>query len=133
MTPTDDHGAAPRPVASAIGRGFLGRCPRCNQGRIFRAYLKVNEYCPHCGLELHEHRADDAPPYMTIIIIGHVIVGSMLLYEEFDPNAPLWLQFAIWPALAIILSLWLLPHIKGALIGYQWALQMHGFAKDTRE
>ena len=27
----------------------------------------------------------------------------------------------------ILLSLWLLPRVKGALIGYQWALKMHGF------
>jgi hypothetical protein len=27
----------------------------------------------------------------------------------------------------MILSLWLLPRVKGALIGLQWAFRMHGF------
>ena len=30
------------------------------------------------------------------------------------------------PAL-LIMSLWLLPRVKGALVGLQWALRMHGF------
>jgi uncharacterized protein (DUF983 family) len=122
-----------RPVWRAISRGFVGRCPRCNQGRIFRAYLKVNDACPHCGLALREHRADDAPPYVTILIVGHVLVGLMLLFQEFVPNAPVWTNLAIWPALAVLLSLWLLPRVKGALIGYQWALRMHGFAEGARD
>lgn len=133
MAGINQSDTAPRPVWPAISRGFLGRCPRCNQGKMFRAYLKVNDYCPQCGLALHEHRADDAPPYMTIIVIGHVIVGAMLAYERFDANAPLWLHFAIWPALAIVLSLWLLPRVKGALIGYQWALRMHGFGEGPQQ
>ena len=59
----------------AIRRGFMGRCPRCNEGHIFRAYLKVNDACPVCGEEFFHHRADDAPPYFTILVVGHVIGG----------------------------------------------------------
>jgi uncharacterized protein (DUF983 family) len=113
---------AERPVRRAISRGFMGHCPRCNQGRIFRAYLKVNDACPHCGLELCRHRADDAPPYVTILIVGHVLVALMLLFQEFFPDAPVWVNMTVWPALAVLLSLWLLPRVKGALIGYEWHL-----------
>jgi hypothetical protein len=27
----------------------------------------------------------------------------------------------------LISTLWLLPRVKGALVGLQWALRMHGF------
>ncbi|MCJ7599730.1 MAG: DUF983 domain-containing protein, partial [Methyloceanibacter sp.] len=65
----------PRSVSAAIQRGLLLRCPACGQGRMFRRYLKVADQCPSCGEALHHHRADDAPPYFTIAIVGHIVVG----------------------------------------------------------
>lgn len=118
-----------RDAWKASGRGLRGRCPSCGEGRMFRAYLKVNDVCPQCGEELFHQRADDAPPYLTILVVGHVVGSLMLLAEEFWPDAPIWLHAMIWPTLALILSLWLLPMMKGGLIAYQWALRMHGFGE----
>jgi uncharacterized protein (DUF983 family) len=111
----------------AITKGFRGYCPACGKGKMFWAYLKVNDTCPECGEELHHHRADDFPPYLTIVIAGHVVGTLLLLTEELWPEAPIWLHAAIWPTLILVLSLWLLPVIKGAVVAYQWALRMHGF------
>jgi uncharacterized protein (DUF983 family) len=116
-----------RPVWQAIWRGLRGHCPACDRGRIFYRYLKVNDKCPSCGEELFHQRADDAPPYMTIFVVGHLILASMLIVEDEWPDVPIWIHIALWPALTIILSLALLPMMKGALIAYQWALRMHGF------
>ncbi len=113
----------------SMKRGFAGRCPACGEGRIFHAYLKVSDACPACGEELSHHRADDAPPYFTIFITAHVVGAGILFVEERDYFWPLWLHSLVWPALTIALSLWLLPRVKGALIGLQWALRMHGFDK----
>jgi uncharacterized protein (DUF983 family) len=118
---------AERKVGQSLWRGFRGRCPNCGQGKIFNRYLKVNDKCPACGEELFHQRADDAPPYMTIFVVGHIIGASILFAEDKWPNSPLWIHLVIWPVLTIILSLILLPMIKGALIAYQWALRMHGF------
>jgi uncharacterized protein (DUF983 family) len=119
----------------SLRRGLMGRCPNCGTGKIFKSYLKVNDRCPHCGEELFHHRADDAPPYFTILIVGHVIGAAMLTVEEINSDLPIWLHAIVWPSLTLILSLVLLPMIKGALIDYQWALRMHGFEgagnKDT--
>ncbi len=106
----------------ALKRGFQGRCPRCGEGRIFYAYLKVNDACPVCGEELHHHRADDAPPYFTILVVAHVIGAGILAVEESSLDVPLWLEMSFWPLATIALSLVLLPRFKGALIGWQWAL-----------
>ncbi len=93
---------------------------------MFRKFLKVADNCPHCGEELFHHQADDAPPYFTILIVGHVVVPIMLAVElEYMP--PIWVHAAIWPTLALGLSLFLLPRIKGAVVGLQWATRMHGF------
>lgn len=111
---------------SAIGNGLRGRCPRCGQGRLFRAFLKPVEACAACGEPLHHHRADDLPPYVVITIVGHIIVGGLLMAEKYG-NWPMGLHMAIWPALTVILSLVLMQPVKGGVIGLQWALRMHGF------
>jgi uncharacterized protein (DUF983 family) len=112
----------------AIKRGFQLRCPNCGKGPLFRAYLKVNDTCPVCGEELFHQRADDAPPYLTILVVGHIVGALMLTVEEIDDTLPIWIHMVVWPALALGLSLALLPRFKGALIAFQWALRMHGFA-----
>jgi len=121
------EGAAERRLGLAMRRGFIGRCPNCGEGRLFRAYLKVVDACPACGEELHHQRADDAPPYITMLVVGHIVVAGVLAAEELWPNSPMWLGAIVWSLLALVLSLVLLPRVKGALVGYQWALRMHGF------
>lgn len=116
----------PREIGTAMRRGFLCRCPQCGEGKIFGSYLKVNPTCDHCGLQLDGHRADDMPPYIVIMIVGHIVVGLNLMFEQ-QAEWPLWLHFSIWPPLTLISALLLLQPVKGALIGYQWALKMHGF------
>jgi uncharacterized protein (DUF983 family) len=93
---------------------------------MFAKYLSVAPACSHCGEELHHQRADDAPAYFTMAIVAHVIVGGLLAIEQaFAP--PTWVQLVIWLPLTIVMSLGLLPVVKGMLIALQWALRMHGF------
>ena len=122
--------AIDRPAWPAIKRGAMGRCPQCGRGRMFTSYLKVNPHCPVCNEALHHQRADDAPPYLTILVVGHVIGALMLWVETYNDALPLWIHMLAWPTLALVGCLWLLPVFKGGLIAYQWALRMHGF--DTR-
>jgi len=112
----------------AIGRGLRARCPACARGRLYRNFLRTDETCGNCGEELFHHRADDAPPYFTMLIVGHIIV-ALVLATEIALSPPVWLHMLIWLPLTLILSLLLLPSIKGAVLGLQWALRMHGFGK----
>jgi uncharacterized protein (DUF983 family) len=120
------NGQAPRDVWRAMLRGFGLRCPQCARGRLFRRFLKVADHCWACGEELHHQRADDAPAYFTIVIVGHVIIGGVLWLERAYAPAT-WVHAALWLPLTLICSLWLLPRVKGTLVGLQWALRMHGF------
>ena len=71
-------------------------------------------------MDLARHRTDDAPAYFTILIVGHMIVPMVLVIEKsFAP--PLWLQTMVWVPLTLALVLLILPRIKGAMIGVQWA------------
>jgi len=128
----DGRSTGTRPVFGALLRGAMLRCPACGLGAMFRRYLKVADACPHCGEALHHQRADDAPPYFTIVIVGHVVV-SLVLAVEMAYHPPLWLHAALWLPLTVILSLVLLSSVKGALVALQWALLMHGFDPDFKE
>jgi uncharacterized protein (DUF983 family) len=126
-----ENGALPpktaeRDALAAMLRGVKHRCPACGIGGLYGSYLKVADVCPSCGLELHHHRADDAPPYFTMLIVGHVVVAGVLAVEM-SLAPPLWVHALIWGPLLLGMSLVLLPRIKGALVGLQWALRMHGF------
>lgn len=115
-----------RPTGEALSRGLRGKCPACGRGSLFARFLKVTERCGKCGEELHHHRADDAPAYFVILIVGHIVVPLALMVETtFAP--PLWVAFSLWLPLTLILSLVLLQPIKGAIVGWQWAYRMHGF------
>jgi len=93
---------------------------------MFGRYLKVRDVCPVCALEMHHHRADDAPPYFTMMILGHILVPLALMLER-AAAPPLWQHFSLLLPLTLILTLLLLPRVKGALISLQWANRMHGF------
>jgi uncharacterized protein (DUF983 family) len=115
-----------RDVWTALKRGFRSRCPRCGQGKLFRAFLKTADNCSVCGLDFTPHRADDLPAYLVIVIVGHIMVPIFLLIEtNFSP--PVWLQLSIYLPLVLFASLALLQPVKGAVVGLQWALRMHGF------
>lgn len=117
---------AARPVVEAMWRGFRSRCPHCGEGRLFRAFVKPVDHCAVCGEDYTPQRADDLPAYLTILIVGHIVVGAFMGVEA-TTDLPLWAHMAIWAPLTLILSLVLLQPLKGATIGLQWALYMHGF------
>lgn len=115
-----------RDVWLALRRGTQCRCPACGEGPLFDGYLRVTDRCQACGEELHHHRADDLPPYIVITIVGHIIVTLVLAMEMFADYSTL-TQMILWPLLTLALSLALMRPVKGAVVGYQWALYMHGF------
>jgi uncharacterized protein (DUF983 family) len=119
-----------RDVWSAMRRGLRGRCPRCGQGKLFRAFLKVGNNCSVCGLDYTPHRADDLPAYLVIVIVGHILV-PVILWIETDYAPAVWLQLSIYLPVTLIASLGLLQPVKGAVVGVQWALRMHGFDENA--
>jgi uncharacterized protein (DUF983 family) len=124
---TRETGAAEkRDLWTAVKRGFRGRCPRCGQGKLFRAFLKVDDHCSVCQLDFTPHRADDLPAYLVIVIVGHIVVPT-ILWIETDYSPSIALQLSIYLPLTLILSLALLQPVKGAVVAIQWALRMHGF------
>lgn len=115
---------APVDFWTALTRGWHGRCPRCDKGRLFSSYLKMKGHCEVCDLALEPYRADDAPAYFTIFVVGHIVVPLVLLVERWGTEPPLWLHALLWLPLSVALALYLLPRIKGAVIALLWAQKM---------
>ena len=128
----DSASAEKRDLWTAMKRGFRSRCPRCGQGKLFRAFLKVDDHCSVCGLDYTPHRADDLPAYLVIVIVGHIVVPLVLMIET-NYSPPVALQLAIYLPLTLFASLALLQPVKGAVVGMQWALRMHGFDEQNPE
>jgi uncharacterized protein (DUF983 family) len=119
-------GRKARPLGQAMWRGFLGRCPQCGKGKLFRAFLKTVDRCERCGQEISHHRADDLPAYLVVFIVGHIVVGAFMGVEA-TTDLALWQHLAIWGPATVAACLLLLNPVKGAVVGLQWALYMHGF------
>lgn len=119
----------PQSISAALLRGAKGKCPRCGEAKLFRAYLKPIDACPACGQDWTPQCADDFPAYLSILVSGHlmapVIVGLVLA-----PSLPSWVAGAIIVAVALVLTTSLLQPAKGAVIAGQWWLGLHGFKPD---
>ncbi|HWK12831.1 MAG TPA: DUF983 domain-containing protein [Rhizobiaceae bacterium] len=127
----ENHTGRPnRALREAMWRGFTGRCPHCGEGRLFRAYVKTVDECATCGEVISHHRADDLPAYLVIVIVGHIVVGTFMGMEMMF-NLSTWQHLAIWVPITIAASLALLQPVKGAMVGLQWALYMHGFGGEA--
>ncbi len=61
-------------------------------------------------------------PYFTILIVGHIVVPLILLVEQhLAPSVSA--QLAIWLPVTALLTLALLPHVKGAVMAAIWSLK----------
>lgn len=118
-----------RDTRQAMLRGWRRRCPACGSGPLMDGYLKVRDTCAVCGQDLHHHRADDGPAWATILVSGHVMAPLMLfLYAAFRPEP--WLMAVGFSGAFTLVALYMLPRLKGAFVGFQWARRMHGFGRD---
>ena len=115
-----------RDLWPALARGWRRKCPNCGSGPLMSGYLKVNSTCKVCREDLSHQKADDGPAYLTILIVGHLMAPLLLLVFETWRPEPLTL-FTIFAVGCVALSLYLLPRLKGAIVGFQWARHMHGF------
>jgi uncharacterized protein (DUF983 family) len=114
------------PLLPSVFRGLKGRCPACGEGKVFWKYLKVSARCETCDHDLARYPADDGPAYLTILVVGHLIVAPLLFFPIVWQSSPAYSLPLILIPLAV-LTLALLPRIKGGWIGLMYALGV----KDT--
>lgn len=112
-------------LLTGLRRGLRRKCPNCGHGFAFSGYLTLRSQCEVCEHPIGEYRCDDAPPYFTILLVGHIVVGGALSMEQ-SMNPSMALQLSVWLPTTVILCLGFLPFIKGAVLGTQWAMKIKG-------
>ncbi len=81
-----------------------------------------------CGEPYGHYRTDDAAPWLTILVVGHITVPIILISEEnFQP--PMALALAIYLPLIVGLTLFLLPRCKGVIAAVLWVTKAEGSEK----
>ncbi len=110
------------PGLTPILRGLRGRCPACGKGRLFSGYLRQEAACSHCGEPTGLIRAEDGPPWLTVLILGPLLAPLSYIVSMKSP-APLWISLIALGGFAIGAVLFLLPRIKGGFIGLLWRMQ----------
>ena len=128
---TVDPTEGQRNLLSAVQKGWRRKCPSCGRGQLMDGYLKIRHSCSNCGAQLHHHRADDGPAYLTILLVGHIIM-PLLHYTFVKWRPDPYTMLAIFGVGCIVLSLYLLPRLKGVVVAFQWARHMHGFSTEQQ-
>jgi uncharacterized protein (DUF983 family) len=120
-TNTMDRGEK-RNIWTALVRALRGRCPRCGRAPLFRAYLKQVDACPECAEAWSEIRTDDAAPWLTILIVGHVMAPVLVAMSKSGLFSP-WEMAAILVPVLIAMCLLILPRAKALFMAAIWALR----------
>lgn len=106
-------------LGQTLLRGLRRLCPSCGGGKMFRGYLTPHSSCQQCGLNFEACRSDDAPAYFTVALVGHLILPA-ILWIELRYNLSVFAHFILWLPLTIVLTIALLPFIKGAVMAIIW-------------
>lgn len=112
---------------TVLGRGLAMRCPSCGRRSAFDGYLHVHDVCEDCGAHLGAYPSDDAPPYLTLVIVLHIVIGLLVVVDRGGATSSFTL-LAIFLPLTVILTLALLRPIKGLTLA---AMMKVGFGIKT--
>ncbi len=107
------------PTTTPFKTGIAGKCPRCQQGRIFSGYLKVAPQCNACGLDLRFSDTADGPAFFAMSIVSPFSV-AMALWLEFTFHPPLWVQAVTTLPFTVLGCMYFLRPLKGWLLCSQY-------------
>lgn len=94
------------------------RCPYCGKGKLFASYLKPAQRCNACGKALATADPGDGPVVFVILISGFIACAGLLVSFLSWNWSPQRLLF-VWPTVAVVSSLILMPILKAVMIASQ--------------
>ena len=100
-----------------LGWGIKRLCPHCGRGKLFSGYLTVTPICSQCAADNGRFPSDDAAPYFTLLLVGHIMVPIFLKISKIFPDMSEFWQLALFLPLTSLFTLTLLPFVKGGVIG----------------
>jgi uncharacterized protein (DUF983 family) len=112
-------------LKTAVRRAVMGRCPNCGEGKLMKSYLKQVEQCAVCGEQFGHIRADDAAPWLTIILVGHVFLPFAFMVNV--DWMPTWVAMLTWAVCFSLIALLILPRAKALFLGVLWQTRAPGY------
>lgn len=107
-------------IGVSLRRALARRCPNCGAAPLFRSYLRAVPACAVCGERFGHIRSDDAAPWLTILLTGHIVVPLAVMADG-RFAWPEWLSLLVWPLVTLAVALAMLPIAKSLFIGAIWA------------
>ena len=104
-----------------ITHSLKRKCPNCGEGSLFEKYIKAFDHCTKCHESFKNLRADDGPAWLTIIIVGHIIV-PLFLYLERNFQLSYFESGVILVVVSSFLVLLILPFSKSVFMTALWHL-----------
>lgn len=99
--------------------GILGRCPRCQQGSLFRGFLKLAPRCEVCGLDYSFADPADGPAFFSMSIVAFpALAFALWLQLTYEP--PFWVHLVTTLPLTVGACVVLLRPLKGWLVCSQY-------------
>jgi len=112
-------------LKTAAARALMGRCPCCGKGKLMKSYLKQVDNCAVCGESFGQIRADDAAPWLTIILVGHIFLPFAFMVNV--DWMPLWAAMGLWGACFAAIALAILPRAKALFVAVLWQTRAPGY------
>lgn len=107
------------PTDNPMITGIKGRCPRCQQGHLFKGFLSMAETCEVCGLDYSFADPADGPAFFAITIATvPALAFAVWMQVTFDP--PLWAHVLTTLPLIVGSCMLLLRPLKGWLVCSQF-------------
>lgn len=95
-----------------------GKCPVCGKGKLYKSYLKIADSCDQCGTNFRAATTGDGPVVFVILIAGFIACAG-LFYSFIALDWPVIRLLIVWPTVAVIVSLILMPVLKGLMVASQ--------------
>ena len=114
---------------TTLWRGIKERCPKCGQGQLFQSYIKQNDHCAICHEDFSTIRADDAPPWLTILITGHIVAPWIFFFVRHEEISEFWEVLS----LALFCVFTILPRAKGFFIAAIWLTRQKNPEREEEE
>ncbi|PLS79263.1 MAG: DUF983 domain-containing protein [Chloroflexi bacterium] len=89
-------------ILRALFDGFILRCPRCRQGRMFESGFQMYRECPHCGLAFERSSGEITGGMGINTVATLLIVLFSGIYIGVTPSVPALPAFIVVVLVAIL-------------------------------
>jgi uncharacterized protein (DUF983 family) len=78
-----------------LARGLRLRCPVCGEGKLFRRWFKMYEYCPACHFKYEREEGYYTGAVAVNLVLSELLIAAITLPLAIDQNIP-FIPLMVW-------------------------------------